>query len=159
MLAVIRVRGRTGIRKDIEDTLKMLNLTRINHCVLIPDTPAYRGMLQKVKDYVTWGEINEEVATKLISKRGRLYGDKPVTDDYVKDMMGYLGIDDFVKALIEGKAMYKDIPNVKPVFRLHPPLKGWETTKRHYTEGGSLGYRGDAINSLILRMLGPGGDE
>lgn len=159
MLAVIRVRGRTGIRKDIEDTLKMLNLTRINHCVLIPDTPAYKGMLQKVKDYVTWGEIDPDVATKLISRRGRLYGDVPISDEYIKERMGYENIAEFASAMVAGKAVYKDIPNVKPVFRLHPPLKGWEKTKRHYTEGGALGYRGAKINELILKMLGPGGEQ
>ncbi|MDI6655351.1 MAG: uL30 family ribosomal protein, partial [Candidatus Hydrothermarchaeota archaeon] len=31
-IAVVRVRGRTRIRKDIEDTLKMLRLTRVNYC-------------------------------------------------------------------------------------------------------------------------------
>ena len=158
MFAVIRVRGRTGVRRDIADTLKMMNLTRINHCVLIPDTPAYRGMLQKVKDYVTWGEIDELTAAKLIHVRGRLYGDKPITDEYIRETLGYESIEEFARALVEGKALYKDIPNVKPVFRLHPPIKGWEKTKRHFTEGGALGYRGEKINALILRMLGPGGE-
>ena len=158
MFAVIRVRGRTGVRWDIADTLKMLNLTRVNHCVLIPDTPAYRGMLQKVKDYVTWGEIDEETLAKLIRTRGRLMGDEPITDEYVKTRMGFETIEGLAKAIVEGKVLYKDIPNVKPVFRLHPPIKGWEKTKRHFTEGGALGYRGDRINDLILRMLGPGGE-
>ena len=156
MYAVIRVRGRTGVRKDIKDTLNILNLTRINHCVLIPDTPSYRGMLQKVTDYVTWGEINQETLEKLIRVRGKLYGDKPITDKYVKDTLGYGNISELAKALMEEKILYKDIPNVKPIFRLHPPLKGWEKTKRHFTEGGALGYRGENINELILRMLGPG---
>ncbi len=156
MYAVVRVRGRTGVRKDIADTLKMLNLTRINHCVLVPDTPAYRGMLQKVKDYVTWGEIDEETLLKLIRLKGCLYGDKPITDEYVKETMGFDDLETLVKAIMDGKVLYKDIPNVKPVFRLHPPLKGWEKTKRHFTEGGALGYRGDRINALINRMFGPG---
>ena len=156
MLAVIRVRGRTGVRREISDTLKMLNLTRINHCVLIPETPSYKGMLQKVKDYVTWGEINKDTLEKLIRTRGRLYGDEPITDKYVKEKMGFENISALADAIVEGKVLYKDIPNVKPIFRLHPPLKGWEKTKRHFTEGGALGYRGEKINELILRMLGPG---
>ncbi len=156
MLAVIRVRGRTGVRREISDTLKMLNLTRINHCVLIPETPSYKGMLQKVKDYVTWGEINKDILERLIRTRGRLYGDEPITDKYVKEKMGFENISALADAIVEGKVLYKDIPNVKPVFRLHPPLKGWEKTKRHFTEGGALGYRGAKINELILRMLGPG---
>ena len=156
MYAVIRVRGRTGVRREIRDTLKMLRLTRINHCVLIPDTPDYRGMLQKVKDYVTWGEINLGTLVKLIRRKGRLYGDEPITDEYVKERLGYESIEALAKAILKNKLLYRDIPNVKPVFRLHPPLKGWEKTKRHYSEGGALGYRGEKINDLIERMFGPG---
>jgi large subunit ribosomal protein L30 len=49
MIAAIRVRGRTGIKKEIADTLDMLKLTRINHAVLIEETPSYKGMRQKAK--------------------------------------------------------------------------------------------------------------
>ena len=64
--------------------MSMLNLTRVNHAVLIPDTPAYAGMLQKAKDYITWGEVDADTISTLISERGRLVSDKPVTDASVK---------------------------------------------------------------------------
>lgn len=156
MYAVIRVRGRVGVRKTIADTLKLLRLHRINHCVLVPNTPSYLGMLKKVKDYVTWGEIDRETLIKLIKLKGRLYGDKEITDEYVRQHTSFNSIEEFVDALLQQKVQYKDLPNVKPVFRLHPPIGGWEKKKRAYTEGGALGYRGKAINELILRMLGPG---
>ena len=81
MIAAIRVRGRTGIRKDIEDTLKMLKLTRINHAVIIEDNPSYKGMLQKAKDYITWGEVDADSVTSLISKRGKLPGNVKLTEE------------------------------------------------------------------------------
>ena len=42
-----------------------------------------------------------------------------------------------------------------PYYRLSPPRKGFERkgTKRFFTEGGALGYRGDRINDLITRMV------
>ena len=46
---VIRVRSDRGVTKKIRDTMSMLNLTRVNHAVLVPKTPAYEGMLQKTK--------------------------------------------------------------------------------------------------------------
>ncbi|MCG2827410.1 MAG: uL30 family ribosomal protein, partial [Thermoplasmatales archaeon] len=61
--AVVRVRGNININRGIKDTLKMLNLTKVNHCVFIPETKEYKGMLQKVKDYVTWGEIDSDTLT------------------------------------------------------------------------------------------------
>ena len=99
MYAVIRIRGRTGIRKNIADTLDMLNLTRISHTVVIPDTPSYKGMLQKAKDYITWGEVSEETFKKLLAERGRLPGNKRVTDEYVKENTDYSSVDELAVAL------------------------------------------------------------
>jgi large subunit ribosomal protein L30 len=68
VVAAIRVRGLTGIRYDIKQTLQFLNLHRKNHCVLLEKKPSVIGMLIKVKDYVTWGEINPETA-EMLKKR------------------------------------------------------------------------------------------
>ncbi len=69
-IAVIQIRGTISAKKEIKDTLKFLNLQRKHACTVVPDTPNYSGMLIKVKDYVTYGEISENVNKKLISKRG-----------------------------------------------------------------------------------------
>ena len=47
----------------------MLRLFKKNFCVLLDDTPDMRGMLIKVKDYVTWGEIDDETLKSLKEKR------------------------------------------------------------------------------------------
>ena len=38
---VIRVRSDRGVTKKIRDTMTMLNLTRVNHAVLVPKTASY----------------------------------------------------------------------------------------------------------------------
>ena len=82
MYAVILLRSLIGKNYKIRDTLKMLNLTRKNHCVLIPENnPVYNGMLNKVRDVVTWGEINDETLRKLIEKRGREKGNIRLTKE------------------------------------------------------------------------------
>ena len=83
---VIRVRGTINIKPKIKETLNYLNLTRVNHAVIVPETDTYKGMLQKAKDYVTWGEAKPEVLAKLIKFRGKLTGDIPITDKYIKGM-------------------------------------------------------------------------
>ena len=50
--AVIRVRGQPDVNYDIEHTMELLGLTRVNHCVVIPENDAMKGMLQKAKDYI-----------------------------------------------------------------------------------------------------------
>jgi len=153
VFAVIRVRGTVNVNPDIKKTLQLLCLTRANHCVLLEENPVYKGMLQMVKDYATWGEINKETLAKLISARGKLMGDKPLTAEYLKSATSYPSIEELSEAILANKAKYKDIPEVKPVFRLSPPRKGHRTVKRSFVNGGSLGYRKDNINTLIERML------
>ncbi|HNT73214.1 MAG TPA: 50S ribosomal protein L30, partial [Methanothrix sp.] len=85
MYAIVRLRGSVKTKPDIKDTLDMLRLHRINHCVVVPDSPHYRGMIQKVKDYVAWGEIDEEALASMLEMRGRLNGNKRLTDQFIRE--------------------------------------------------------------------------
>lgn len=151
MFLVIRVRGSTGVNRDIADTLKMLRLHRINHAVLVEDNPSYKGMLQKAKDYITWGEVDNETLTEIISKRGEIVGGEKITNEYISDNTNYSSIEELADALINSKVKADEI-NMKPVFRLHPPRKGYEGIRLSINEGGSLGYRGELIKDLATKM-------
>ena len=152
---VIRVRSDRTVERSIRETMQHLNLTRVNHAVLIPENDAYAGMLHKVKDFVTWGEVSAEAITDLIRDRGRLIGDNPVTDADVKAATDHKPIAAFAKAIASGDATTKDMETLKRVFRLHPPRgnNGWGGVKCHFTVGGALGFRGDAIEELAARMI------
>jgi large subunit ribosomal protein L30 len=152
-LVAVRIRGISDISHEITDTLSMLRLTRNCHATLVDDRPAYKGMLRKSKDYLTWGEVSQENIALLLKKRGRLVGDKKLTDEYAKEL-GYKSLDDLAEAIFKVEVDCNSLPKVKPVFRLHPPKKGFKgKIKRSYAAGGELGYRGDAINDLLKRMV------
>jgi large subunit ribosomal protein L30 len=151
--AAVRVRGTVNVKPDIKKTLQLLNLTKANHCVLLDEKPSIKGMLQVAKDYVTWGEIDKSILSKLISSRGKLEGDKNLTDDYIKSATSYTNIEKIAEAIANNKFNYKEIPNVKPMFRLNPPKKGYEGIKRAFVKKGALGYRGKEVNKLIERMI------
>lgn len=153
-LAVIRIRGSVGIRSKVEETLKMLRLTKVNHAVIVPDVPSYSGMLQMVKDYVTWGEVSLDTVKLLLRQRGVLYGGRKLTDHLVKDKLGYASIDELAGAIHGLEVMLQDIHNLKPIFRLHPPKGGFRRTKRRpFRSSGETGYRGEAINKLLAQMI------
>ncbi|RLE96428.1 MAG: 50S ribosomal protein L30, partial [Thermoprotei archaeon] len=123
------------------------------HCVLVPDTPSIRGMLKVVEYVVTYGEIDKETLALLLERRGRLTGNRRLTPEYLKSI-GFNSFEELAEALLEGKVRVKDLPEMKPVFRLHPPSGGFKgSVKKHYREGGELGYRGPAINELLKRMI------
>jgi large subunit ribosomal protein L30 len=151
--AVVRIRGSVNVKPDIKKTLNLLNLTRVNHCVVLNESPSVKGMLQVAKDYITWGEIENGTLSKLIKSRGRLLGDKELTDEYLKSATSFDSVNKLSEAIINKRFLYKEIPNIKPIFRLSPPKKGLEGIKRSFTNKGALGYRGKEINSLLERML------
>ncbi len=68
-VAVILVRSRVNVDVHIRDTLDKLNLKKRLTCVVYDKTPSIMGMIQKVKDFVTFGEVNDEVLKLLESKR------------------------------------------------------------------------------------------
>ena len=152
---VIRARSDRGVTRKIRETMAMLNLTRVNHATIVMDNPSYRGMLQKSKDYITWGKVDAKTVEMLIKERGRMSGDKPVTDSTVKELSNFSGIKQLSEAIASGEATMKDVEGLKPIFRLHPPRgsKGWGGIKRAYSVGGALGFRGDAIGDLADRMV------
>lgn len=123
IIALVRIRGVIRINKEVADTLDMLKLHKKNFCSVQRATPSIIGMVKKVKDYITWGEIDDLTLKQLIEKRGVI---NP-----------------------------KDRKRTKPFFRLNPPKKGYgrKGIKKTFVQRGALGYRGQKINDLILRML------
>ncbi|MFX1295075.1 MAG: 50S ribosomal protein L30 [Promethearchaeota archaeon] len=153
-LAVVRIRGRVGVRKPIVETLNFLRLFRKFHLVLVDNRMSYRGMLQKAKDYIAFGEVRAETIALLLKKRGRLTGNIPLTDAYIKKYTQYKTIDEFATAIENFNAELTYLRKLKPVFRLHPPKGGFKgKTKRPVKDHGELGYRGIKIKDLINKMV------
>jgi large subunit ribosomal protein L30 len=154
---LVRIRGTVHVTGKTSDTLDMLHLQRPNMATVIPKTESYVGMVQRVKDYVAYGDIDADTLAALIKARGRWMGDKPMDDATIKTATEskFATVDAFAKAVVKGEATMKDLgENAKLVFRLTPPRGGHKgSTKRHYTVKGELGYRGKEINELIRRMM------
>ena len=153
-LALVRVRGEVRINTDTKDTLGMLHLRRANFCCIVDNRPQYKGMVNKVKDYIAWGEIDEKTLAGLLSKWARKSGDERLTPEDLKAKK-FASFEDFAKKFLDFKAEFSDL-GIKPMFRLHPPSKGHERAgiKLAYSQGGALGYRGAGINELIAKMAG-----
>lgn len=105
MIAVIRLRSGIKVRKEIEDTLRILKLNHVNSLSILSDKKEILGMIKKVENFVTWGEISDELKEQLNEKT-----------------------------------------------RLKSPKGGLKSIKKFYPKG-DLGYRGEAINDLIKRMI------
>ncbi|MBI4150470.1 uL30 family ribosomal protein [Candidatus Woesearchaeota archaeon] len=69
-LAIVRVRGMVNNKPDVRRTLALLRLLKKNTCVVYPKTAAIAGMLKLAKDYITWGDLDDETHKLLVEKKG-----------------------------------------------------------------------------------------
>ncbi|MBS7610462.1 50S ribosomal protein L30 [Candidatus Bathyarchaeota archaeon] len=150
-MAVVRVRGMVNTPSDVEETLKRLRLKKVNTCVLVQETPEYMGMLQKVKDRVAYGIIDSAMLYELLRKRGRLVGDRPLTEEGAKEL-GFQSLRELAEALVKGSIKISNLKGLKPFFRLHPPSGGYGSVKKPYPDG-ALGNWGKDISKLLKRMI------
>ncbi len=123
LIAVIRLRGLVKIRKDVELALsKHLLVKRTLHCAVCAKVP--QGVLQKCKDFITWGPIDKETLQKLVEKRGKPEDEKKIE------------------------------AGETTVFRLHPPRGGFKKSTKLPFPKGELGLRDEtSMQKLIVRML------
>ena len=153
-IAVIRIKGSIGLKKEIVSTFKLLRLYKKNCCIIIENTPYYIGMLKRIRHHATWGEIDQGTFKSLIEKRGKLARKKSLTLQYLKQKTD-LDFDIFAKEFFAFNKNLKDIPGLKLFFKLSPPRNGFERKgiKVPFSQGGVVGYRKDKINELIMRMI------
>jgi len=153
-ILVIRIRGDRGLDKTRKESLRKLRLFRKNSCIVLTNSKNLPGILFKLKDQITWGEIDEPTFKTLLEKRGKLPGNKKLTLEYLKEKTK-LDITSFSKEFFEDKKSLKDIPGLKLYFRLSPPVHGFERkgVKKPFSQGGATGYRKEKINDLIKRMI------
>jgi large subunit ribosomal protein L30 len=122
-IAVVRVRGVIGPYFDIRRTLELLKLHRKNCCTVLPNSPNMVGMLKVAKDYVTWGEIDDETYKLLVERRGQKDPKDP------KKVLNTF--------------------NLAPPRKGY----GRKGIKQPFAASGALGYRGEKMNDLVKRML------
>ena len=67
-LAIVRVRGPVGVRHDFEKAMSLFGLDKSNSCAIVEDSPETRKKLLKVKDYCTWGVLDEKTLGELNKK-------------------------------------------------------------------------------------------
>lgn len=152
-LAVVRIRGQVSVRRDMKDTMNMLHLISPNNATLIPSIPQTLGMLQLAKDHITWGEINQDTLTRMLEDRAESTNGEKL-DSQKLQSLGFNSASELASALLQDTVRLTRLKGIRPVFRLHPPRKGFKRSlKRGYSESGETGYRGGAINALLERMF------
>jgi large subunit ribosomal protein L30 len=154
MRAVVQLRGEVNQSGDVEDTLEMLNIGRVNHATLVPDTDAYRGMVDKVNDWVAHGEPSQDVLETVLRKRAEPLEGEAFEDDswWATWETDYDSVGELAEALLEEETTLKE-QGLSPTLRLHPPRGGHDGIKHPTIEGGQLGKQSsEDIDALLEAM-------
>lgn len=108
-IAIIRIRGIHGVRSDSKKAMLDWHLTRKNHCIILEN--ADQGALQKMRDFITWGEVSDATVASLEKAKGkeRVFrlnnpkgGWKSIRNHFPKGDLGYRGdkINDLIAKML-----------------------------------------------------------
>lgn len=70
MIAAVKIRGNVDVPQPVKDTMTNLGLKNRNEIRLYEDTESVKGMLNKAKDYIAYGEVSEETVEMLEDRYG-----------------------------------------------------------------------------------------
>ena len=149
---VVRIKGQADVPHWAVTTLKLLKLDKKFRATIIPAKENTLGMLNKMKHYVSWQEIDISTTKELLDKKGRKTGYKKITpEDFSK--IGFKTVDDLASSLTEGKSSLTKLSPLKPWFALAPPKGGFKrSTKKLYEQKGILGHNKE-LNTLVRSMM------
>ena len=149
---VVRIKGQADVPHWAQTTLKLLKLEKKYRATILPAKENTLGMLNKVKHYVSWQEIDSALAKELLDKKGRKSGYKKLLDADLKET-DYKSIDELANALADGKISLTKLKPLKPWFALSPPRHGFKrSTKRMYGQKGILGQNKE-LGTLVRNMM------
>ena len=104
-IVAVKIRSSIDASRSISDTIESLELESNNSVRIMENSDSNRGMLEKVKDYVAYGEVEEDTAEKIgqegetVQKSPPSGGFKSIKRQYHQG--GSLGERDDMEELVE----------------------------------------------------------
>jgi large subunit ribosomal protein L30 len=149
---VVRIKGQADVPYWASTTMTLLKLDKKYRATILPAKENTLGMLNKVKHYISWIELDAELAKEILDKKARKSGYKKITPEDLKEI-GFNSIDELATALAEGKATLSKLKPLKPWFALSPPRHGFKrSTKKLYGQKGILGLNKE-LGTIVRRMI------
>lgn len=149
---VVRIKGQADCPYWATTTMTLLKLDKKYRATILPAKENTLGMLNKVKHYVSWIELDASFTKELIDKKARKEGYQKITATDLKEL-GFASTEALGSALAEGKATLSKLKPLKPWFALSPPRYGFKrSTKKLYGQKGVLGQNKD-LGTLVRNMM------
>lgn len=149
---VVRIKGQADVPYWASYTMSLMKLDKKYRATILPAKENTLGMLNKIKHYVSWTELDFELARDLLDKKARTSGYRKVTQDDLEGL-GFADISKLAESLSNGQTSLSKLRPLKPWFALAPPRYGFKrSTKRLYGQKGILGSNKD-LGQIVRRMM------
>ena len=149
---VIRMKGTINVPHWANTTLDLLHLDKRFRATIVPERDNTKGMLNKIKHYVSWQEIDISTAKELLEKRARKEGYRKLTSEDI-EKLGFKNTDELARSLADGAVALSKLKPLKPWFALAPPRHGFKrSTKKMYGEGGILGNHKELLTQVKMMI-------
>ena len=149
---VIRMKGTINVPHWANTTLDLLHLDKRFRATIVPERDNTKGMLNKIKHYVAWQEIDIPTTKELLEKRARKEGYRKLTSEDI-EKLGFKNTDEMAKSLADGAVALSKLKPLKPWFALAPPRHGFKrSTKKMYGEGGILGNHKELLTQVKMMI-------
>ena len=80
---IVRMKGTVNVPYWARTTMDLLHLDKRFRATIIPEKDNTKGMLDKIKHYVSWQEIDVSTTKELLEKKARTGGYKKLTAEYI----------------------------------------------------------------------------
>jgi len=149
---IVRIKGQADVPHWATTTMTLLKLDKKYRATILPAKDNTLGMLNKVKHYISWIELDTDLAKELLDKKARKSGYQKITPEDLKEL-GFNTVEDLAKALSDGTATLSKLKPLKPWFALSPPRHGFKrSTKKLYGQKGVLGSNKE-LGTIVRRMI------
>lgn len=156
----MRVRGVHDISNIQKSILSRLGLRQVNTAVFMKGTKAKLRLLQKVENYITYGEPSRKLIKELIYKK--MYGkvnDERIhvnSNQLVEEHIGgeIICLEDVVEQICSmGEGFQSVLDFIFPFKLTTPPNTLASRLRKPIKDGGHWGYRGAEIETYMMNMI------
>ncbi len=151
-LLVVNLHGLINVPGRTRTALEGFGITKKFSATVVPDDETTVGSLKRCKDYVAWGELDEETMTFLLTQRGRVSQRRRLDEASLKSL-GFKTYKALAASVIGGTQRLSSMDGILPYFTLAPPKGGFKrSTRRQFREGGTLGANSEIL-AIVRRMV------
>ena len=152
LLLVVNLHGKINSSSPVRKALGELKVERKFTATVVPDDAATAGMLKLCKEYIAWSQVDAELLTLLLEKRGMVSETRRL-DGQELSKLGFKKHAELAEKLIKEGARLSAVSGIRPFFRLSPPKGGFKASlRRQSTQKGTLG-RNPKLPEIVRRMV------